>query len=224
MVFKKAAIVAWLCATMGLGLTLTAEAAVITRSFTVGTTPTFETRLNTTIGGPLLESRYRLWVLGSSFDPFTLAAGDTLITTVTFDAPLSIINPTSLGDEAISLRYTSGETAGPGGWLRDHSISITIDGAAGGFLGTPSDISDSFVFPEGLTIAYSQFTADNLTDSSMTLTGFTITNTVNAIDPHVPFDSLSMFILDDGISVPAPGALALLGFGLLGLAGRRRTA
>lgn len=83
-----------------------------------------------------------------------------------------------------------------------------------------------------LSAQFSNFFAGNITDSSVTLTSFTLRTTYDAITFLSPFDqqlSLPIDIATNGIIaldqrvVPAPGALALLGFGLLGLSLRRRT-
>lgn len=81
--------------------------------------------------------------------------------------------------------------------------------------------------------SFANFYRGNITDSVVNLTSFTLRTTYDAINFVSPFDqqfSLPVdiqsgtFIVADQRVVPAPGALALLGFGLLGLTWRRRTA
>lgn len=81
--------------------------------------------------------------------------------------------------------------------------------------------------------SFSNFYRGNITDSVVSLTSFTLRTTFDVINFVAPFDQQfsvpvdiqsGTFLAVDQRVVPAPGALALLGFGLLGLSARRRTA
>lgn len=99
-----------------------------------------------------------------------------------------------------------------------------------GALNTLAAYTDTFT---NISPQFSNAYEGNITDSMVTLTSFTLRTTYDAITFLSPFDQQlslpveitgsTIFALDQRV-VPAPGALALLGFGLLGLAVRRRTA
>lgn len=97
------------------------------------------------------------------------------------------------------------------------------------------NVVSPFTNTQTLTTAqFSNFFTGNITDSAVSLTSFTLRTTYDSITFLSPFDqqlSLPINVTTNGIisldqrvlDVPAPGALALLGFGLLGLGLRRRT-
>lgn len=202
---------------------LPAQAAVITQSVFFSTADAFEATSENILMGPfgLFDVRFRAWG-GGVLTPFTLSDGDILETTVTFDAPLEISDP--LGGQPESFFLSIGNGIGPvGGFDADRSHALTgLAGAVG------DDTGDPIVFASTLTLEgenANQIVFGNLTNSSLFITGFTLSTTFVSIDPQgAPFTSVSLFIVDEAVPVPVPGALALLSVGLIGLRLKRRTA
>lgn len=98
-----------------------------------------------------------------------------------------------------------------------------ISGTANGETYLSTDFSRS-----GALLSLDPTASISLTNISDTATFIMVTETTNIFSPlhsiHGYLESLSVYAAGQSTTVPAPGALMLLGFGLLGVGGLRRNA
>lgn len=186
------------------------------------------------------EVRFFTGLSSTASYPFTLADGDTIELDVSVTGPGLTLTDTGFGlpelvsfgsftqdvdffvpddnpDEDIVVTY-------------DRTVTVTVDDFSGSLDG-PLTISSTL---EGLAPAFALSAFLNFTDSSVTLFDFTISATYSNFVYGAGFESYAgddidggssiLLVADDLLPVPAPGALALLWVGLLGVAVRRRTA
>lgn len=202
-----------------------ANAAVIVQSISLSATPGFETDAPNVLMGDfgLYDVRFRFWG-GNAITPFTLSDGDILETTVTFDAPIEIVD--TLGGQPESFFLNIGNSVEPvGGFNASRTHALTgLTGSSGDLTGDPVAFSSTSNF---ISERADQIVFGNLTNSSLFITGFTLTTTFVSIDPqNVPFESVGVFIVDKASPSPVllPGALQLCAIGLIGLGAKRRSA
>ncbi len=118
-------------------------------------------------------------------------------------------------------------------YTADNQTTLTITGYSGDL--TSTTFSTGVFSASATAPALNATFGGNITNSDVWLTSFNITRTWSNIQFVNEFSGLSlpmdftangqMIAIDDNAAVPAPGALTLLGLGLLGFGGlRRRTA
>lgn len=193
-------------------------------------------------GGVAGTARLQIVPITYSGFPFTLNDGDTL------EIDYSVINGgltlNDLGfglDELVTFGGLATNspfdplTDNPGQdtvLTFDHSTTVTLSNFAGDYPGNPLTWSDSAInFAPTVSMAM----RGNFTDSSVTLFDFSISRTFTNIVFQPGFGAFSgpitatgftgsALFLDELTPAPAPGALALMGFGLFGLIAARRRA
>ena len=191
-------------------------AAVIHQSFTVdladfkvsGTPGVFRSRV---VGIELL-------------DRFSVSTGDTVITDVTFTGgPFTMYSRPSGGNEFIRFYYSA--------FAQTAQVSTTVTGSLAyhnptGDLNNLGASSFSFTNTNDSPLLFFG-SVGNITSSSGSFTGLTLTSTIDAItDPNLSWGALTIDMLDGpppATGVAAPGTLALLAMGLLGYRLRRGT-
>lgn len=197
-----------------------AHSAVITNSFVIDPA---DLNLNEI---PSVGLRIRVTDPIGGFTPFQIQAGDIVESIVSFAAPVefqefaSVTTPL-LNRQTFGVTYLSSDPViGTQEIVRTSTISLT--GVTGDFLGTPPPFTNtwiSFDFAD-----FNQFQGGEISGSLMSFTGFTITSTILSTTSDIyTYDEVTIGFVDE-ILVPAPGALALLGIGLIGLGMRRRVA
>jgi len=219
-----------------------ADAALITFNVTfdanaivnAGTVPLFPP------GGGDQIGTQRLQLAPNAGGPLsgTINQGDILETNVTIiNGGLTLDSGAQSGSEEVLFQSIIADGFDPGtdNPNQDPLIEITrthelIVQSHTGDLNTVAAYTSTFT---NISPQFSNIFAGNITDTMVTLTSFTIRTTFDAITFLSPFDqqfslpinvSGNVILALDQRAVPAPGALALLGFGLLGLAARRRAA
>jgi hypothetical protein len=114
-------------------------------------------------------------------------------------------------------------------YTADVQIAFTATGYTGALV-SPS-LSQALNGYQARGAFLPSFITANVTNSSVWLTSFNITTTLNNLQfandfsylaLPANFTSLGVMFAADDLPVPAPGALALLGLGLLGIGGLRR--
>lgn len=191
-----------------------------------------------TFGTPTGTQRVQLVPPGGNTNSFTITSGDTIETNVTFtNGGLTLESVGGATQEVLFMGYNvpgfdiNAENPGFAPVVTyDRTTELIVNSFSGSLNATP-DFINTFSQPSP---TFNNFYLGNITDSIVTLTNFTIRTTFNSIVFETPFDqdfslpievTSSSFIATDQIyPAPAPGALALLGLGLLGLAARRRKA
>lgn len=186
------------------------------------------------------EIRLFTGVSSTASYPFSLADGDTVELDVSVTGPGLTITDAGFGlSEFIAFSSFKQDatfvisTDNPGEDTvisYDRTVTVTVDSFSGDLAG-PLTITSAL---ENIEPAFSMSAFLNFTDSSVTLFDFTITATYSNFVYGAGFESYAGDDIEDGLNVllvgddllpvPAPGALALLGFGLLGLVTRCRTA
>lgn len=167
--------------------------------------------------------------------PFSLGEGDTVNMTLTFTGGGLTISDSSFGEQLFSMNLTTssfdGFTDNPGRdpvVTYDRTREVTVTSFSGDYDGPftqdPS-IGNSIGAPTFGLSALGPFT-----DTTLTIFEMTITSTYTNIAYQPGFevwqgalvDGFNLTVFDELDFVPAPGALALIGVGLIGLGAVRR--
>lgn len=226
-----------LCAT-------SAQAVPITHnvSLTVDAPAVFNIGVNSTLGPGTLSSYGNAVYTGF---PLTFADGDTIELDVTVNGGGIVMNngPTAGALEALfGFRYRVSDipfdqpTDNPTNAFMmtyDRTTTVTVTNFTGDLVS--NTIVSSFVGGTNNTPAFNQISVGNYTNSTVSLTQFTIATTFTNInflpgfETYASFQSITatnpnVLVLHENLGVPLPGALALIGVGLLGLVGLRRKA
>lgn len=175
--------------------------------------------------------------------PFILNDGDTIEVDVTVTGSgLTLVDGGTGVDEILVFNtfQTSSafdfQTDNPGQvpvLNYDRSTTVTVTNFTGDYPGNPVSTGTGSTFSTSPTVT--MFSRGNFTDSTVTLFNFTISSTFTnfSFDPafsafagpvEITDGSGVVFAVDQTSPVPAPGALALLGLGLVGFGLRRRAA
>lgn len=217
-----------------------AHAVPVTHSFSA----TIDSTSGFVLPGPFAdqfagsEVRFFPGVSSDATYPFSLADGDTIEVDVSVtglglaitDAGFGLSELISFGSFTQDVGFDPG-IDNPGGdtvLTYDRTVTVTVDSFAGSLDG-PLTVTSTL---ENLAPAFSLSAFLNFTDSSVTLFDFTISATYSNFVYGAGFESYAgediegglgiAIVADDLLPVPAPGAAALLGFGLVGFAARRR--
>lgn len=191
-----------------------------------------------TFNNPTGSQRIQLVPSGamSSTGVFTITAGDTIETNITIsNGGLTLQNGAAGTNEVLRFGWNvpgfnvNAQNPGLMPVVTYNRTNELIINSFGGSLNVTPDVVDTFSQPAP---TFNQFYIGNITDSIVTLTNFTIRTTFHSIVFDAPFDqdfslpieitSNSLLAIDQVYPAPAPGAIALLGFGLLGIGMRRR--
>lgn len=226
---------------VGLGASM-ANATPVTHSFSATIDGTSGIDVSGAANGQFAGSELRIFPGVSSTPgyPFAFADGDTIEVDVTVTGPGLTLTDAGFGlNEIIAFSaFTQDSTFdfladNPGEDVvisYDRTVTVTVDSFSGVLAAGPLTVATAL---ENIAPAFSMSAFLNFTDSSVTLFEFTMTATYSNFVYGVGFESYagddiegglnSFIVADDLLPVPAPGAIALLGFGLLGLVARRRT-
>lgn len=221
----------------------TATATPVTHSFSATVDGTSGIDVSGAATGTFAGSELRIFPGISSTPgyPFAFADGDTIEVDVTVTGPGLTLTDAGFGlNEIIAFSaFTQDSTFdfladNPGEDTvisYDRTVTVTVDSFSGALAAGPLTVATAL---ENIAPAFSMSAFLNFTDSSVTLFEFTMTATYSNFVYGAGFESYAgddiegglntLIVADDLLPVPAPGALALLGFGLLGLCVRRRTA
>ena len=160
--------------------------------------------------------------LGASVPDFTLNDGNIIDSTVTFDNPVGLSDPIEGQNETFAIIWGPAVGFDAGTYTVTRIQQVTsIGGASGDYTGVLPSHASTFTAPN---VSLAQVVFGNLTNSTMTFTSFNIVTAYVGIVPlGAPINNAFLLICDQ--VTPAPGAMLLLGFGVLGLvAAHRRTA
>ncbi len=230
---------------LSFGVTSGARATIFTYDLTYGSSTPLVTLDPFNVGGN--NGRLRLFGETSGAAPLTINDfhdGDTVTINFTFGGGGLTLQDTGspfLGNvEALAgLAFTVNGWTPPGGtidpgdplvYTADIHSTLSVTGYSGDLTSSFIDTGTMYAVPSLTASLEIQFVA-NITNSSVALTSFTISRTFSNFiiyneatnDPYPDFTAAvaNIAVLDDS-SVPAPGALALLGLGLIGFGGLRR--
>lgn len=191
--------------------------------------------------GAIVDAQVQVFAptFGGGF-PFVLNDGDTIEIDFTVTGPGLTLTDLGVGEDEFlvtgvfqtSSLFDFG-TDNPGGapvLHYDRSTTVTVTNFTGDYPGNPivSGTASTFATSPSVTM----FSRGNYTDSTVTLFEFTISSTFSNFVLDPAFSAFSgpleitggstLLAVDQVTPAPAPGALAMMGFGLIGLIAARR--